>query len=143
MISWSCEEKQPNSTNSVHDFLLLKNFSLCLNAFWVTGCVCRSASLCECVSVLLFFLCWTSSHTKTTSLRMFNKWQKSCLTLPSSEPVPSWPIREQGEEILKKTQKTSLATGVSQSESRTTVSGSNLFFSPSVPHRSASERKKK
>lgn len=53
-------QKHPNSSNnsvSVRDFPLVKILSLCANAFWVTGCVCRSASLSECVSLRCCFSC--------------------------------------------------------------------------------------
>lgn len=138
-------EKQPSSSNnfvSVRVFPLVKFFSLCAtNAFWVTGCVCRSASQCECVSLRCCFSCAERAATLkpqafgcSTSGRKV-AWRSPRLNHPD--------LSENGEVRLKKTQKTSLATGVSQSESRTTVSGSNLvFFSPSLPHHSASERKK-
>lgn len=138
-------EKQPSSSNnsvSVRDFPLVKMFSLCANAFWVTGCVCRSASLIECVSLRCCFSCAERAATlKPQAFGCSTSGRKVAWHSPGLNQFHP-DLSENGEERLKKTQKTSLATGVSQSESRTTVSGSNLFFSPSLPHHSASERKK-
>lgn len=57
---WEKQRTSANNSGFVRNFLPVK---LCVNTFWVTTCVCRSASLCECVSLRCCFSCTERAAT--------------------------------------------------------------------------------
>lgn len=87
----------------------------------------NSAHMCLSAAAAVFSQAVRRKGTAKT-VGMFNKWQKS------TRPVQTWPISAQrrGSRKLSNTD-ISLATGFHQSQGRTTVTGTNLLCSLSLP----------